>query len=184
LKIKIPASGSVDLSLQLIRQWPSYVSFVISFAFIGVMWINHHRLFTHIRKSDDALLILNLLLLLDVTSVPFPTAVMAAHLRQAGERTRILLYNGTYLFIAICFNLLWRYAVAKRRRLLANDVDQEAVNRITRQYAFGPLLYLVCFGLAYVSAGASLLLNCALACFFALPPHLTESKRLSRPTTA
>lgn len=183
LEIKIPAAGSVDLSLQLLRQWPSYVSFVISFAFIGIMWINHHRLFTHIRKSDDALLILNLLLLLGVTSVPFPTAVLAAHLRQAGERTAVLLYNGTYLFIAICFNLLWRYAVSKRRRLLASDVDQEAVNRITRQYAFGPLLYLFCFGLAYASAGASLLLNCALAFFFALPPHLTQRKRLSRPST-
>jgi len=117
LEIKIPASGSVDLSLQLVRQWPSYVSFVINFAFIGVMWINHHRLFTHIRKSDDALRILNLLLLLGVTSVPFPTAVMA-HLRQAGERTAILLYNGTYLFIAICFNLLWRYLVAKTAPLV------------------------------------------------------------------
>jgi uncharacterized membrane protein len=127
------------------------------------------RLFTHISKSNDALLILNLLPVLGVTSVPFPRTVMAAQLRQAGEPTAILLYNGTYLFIAICINLLWRYAVAKRRRLLANDLDQEAVNRITRQYAFGPWLYLVCFGMASVSAGASLLLNGALAFFWPCP---------------
>jgi hypothetical protein len=56
LEIKIPTAGSGDLSRQLIRQWPSYFAFVISFAFIGIMWINHHRLFTHIKRSNNVLL--------------------------------------------------------------------------------------------------------------------------------
>ncbi len=183
LEIKIPAPGPTPLSLQLLRQWPSYVSFVISFAFIGIMWINHHRLFTHIRKSDNGLLILNLLLLLGVTAIPFPTAVLAAHLRQAGERTAALFYNGMYVFNAICFNLLWRYGASKRHQLLANDVDHEAVHHITRQYSFGPVFYLVCLGLAYVSVSASLLLNVALACFFALPPHFVRAGRQSHSST-
>jgi TMEM175 potassium channel family protein len=183
LEIKIPSAGPTPLSLQLLRQWPSYVSFVISFAFIGIMWMNHHRLFTHIRRCNDGLLVLNLLLLLGVTAVPFPTAVLAAHLRQPGERTAVLLYNGTYVFIAICFNVLWRYASAEKRKLLAADVDRRAVDHITRQYAFGPVFYLACFALAYVSVPASLILNGALACFFALPPHLVE-KRHSHSTTA
>lgn len=184
LEIKIPSPGPTQLSLQLLRQWPSYVSFVISFAFIGIMWINHHRLFTHINRSDDALLILNLLLLLGVTAVPFPTAVLAAHLRQPGQRTAVLLYNGTYVFIAICFNILWRYAASKGHRLLAHDVDDQAIDHITRQYAVGPLFYLICFALAYVSVAASLILNGALACFFALPPHLVKRKRQSQTSTA
>jgi uncharacterized membrane protein len=48
------------------RQRPSYLSFFISFAFIVIMWINHHCLFTHIKKSDDLLLIFNLALMLGV----------------------------------------------------------------------------------------------------------------------
>ena len=87
LEIKVPSAGSGDLGEQLLRQWPSYLSFFISFAFIGIMWIKHHRLFTHIRKSDDVLLVLNLLLLLGVTVVPFPTSVLAAHLGHPGGRT-------------------------------------------------------------------------------------------------
>ena len=79
LEIKIPGAGSADLSRQLLRQWPSYVAFVISFAFIGIMWINHHRLFTHIKRANNVLLFLNLLLLLGVCAVPFPTAVLAQH---------------------------------------------------------------------------------------------------------
>jgi uncharacterized membrane protein len=174
LEIKIPQPGSVPLSIQLLRQWPSYVSFIISFAFIGIMWINHHRMFTHIKRSDNGLLILNLLLLLGVCAVPFPTAVLASHLGKTDQRMAALLYNGTYVFIAVFYNLLWRYASSTRRRLLAHDVDAEAVAKISRQYAFGPVPYLVCFALAWVNVVASLTLNFALACFFALPPNVVR----------
>ena len=124
LEIKIPAPGSAKLSLQLVNQWPAYVSFFISFAFIGIMWVNHHRLFTHIVRSDDTLLILNLVLLLGVVAVPFPTAVLAIHLGQPDQRTAVILYNATYVFIAAFFNLLWRHAAFGKRGLLANDVDE------------------------------------------------------------
>jgi len=177
LEIKIPAAGSGPLSEQLIRQWPSYLSFLISFTFIGIMWINHHRLFTHIALSDDVLLILNLLLLLGVVVVPFPTAVLAIHLGRANQLPALILYNSTYVFIAFFFNLLWRYAASEKRQLLAKDVDPGSVQRISRQYAFGPILYLGCLCLSWLSAAASLALGFALACFFALPPHVVVSER-------
>jgi len=177
LEIKVPPAGSGALPRDLLRQWPSYFSFLISFAFIGIMWINHHRLFTHIARCDDALLILNLLLLLGVVVVPFPTAVLATHLGQSDQLTALILYNSTYLFIAVFFNLLWRYASSDKRRLLAKDVNSPSVQRISRQYAFGPVLYLVCLGLSWLSAAASLALNFALACFFAIPPNVVGSER-------
>jgi len=177
LEIKIPPAGSGSLSRELLSQWPSYLSFLISFAFIGIMWINHHRLFTHIARADDVLLILNLLLLLGVIVVPFPTAVLATHLGETDQRAALILYNATYVFIAVVFNLLWRYASSAKRRLLANDVDSASVQRISRQYMLGPVFYLVCLGLSWLSAPASLTLSFALACFFALPPHVVASKR-------
>ena len=118
--------------------WPSYLSFLISFTFIGIMWMNHRRLFTHIARSDDMLLILNLLLLLGVIVVPFPTAVPATHLGEPDQRAALILDNATYVFIAVVFNLLWRYASSAERRLLAKDVDPAAVQRISRQYLLGP----------------------------------------------
>jgi uncharacterized membrane protein len=176
-QIKVPVPGDLPLFRQLVGLWPSYVSFFISFAFIGIMWINHHRLFTHIRRSDNLLLVLNLLLLLGVTAVPFPTAVLAAHLGQRDQRTAALLYHGTYFFIAVFFNLLWRYAAQHNRRLLAPDADAVAVEKITRQYGYGPLLYLICFALAWVNVWASLIMNLALACFFALPAAIASPAR-------
>ncbi len=183
--IKIPARDSGSLSRQLLQQWPSYASFVISFAFIGIMWINHHRLFTHIRRSDDLLLVFNLLLLMGVTSVPFPTAVLAAHLDGPDQRTAAALFNSTYLVIALLFNVLWRHASSGRRRLLSSDIDAAAVKRITRQYSVGPLLYLVCLALVWVNVSASLLLNLALAGLFALSPtRLAGARARHRPQPA
>jgi uncharacterized membrane protein len=176
LEIRVPLPANGPLAGQLTKQWASYVSFFISFAFIGIMWINHHRLFTHIRRSDNGLLLLNLLLLLGVTFVPFPTAVLAAHLGHPDQKLAAMLYNGTYFFIAIFFNLLWRYATAPTHNLLAADIDAPAVTSISSRYALGPLTYIACFGLAWVSVTASLALNILLACFFALPPEFQRKK--------
>jgi len=176
LEIKIPMPGSIPLSLQLLRQWPSYVAFLISFAFIAIMWINHHRLFTHIRRADNTLLVLNLLLLLGVTAVPFPTAVLAAHLGKPDQKTAAMVFSGTFFFIAIFFNMLWRYAASRNGHLLSSEVNLNSALHISRQYAVGPLLYLICFGLAMVSVMASLAMNLALAAFFALPPKYAAGR--------
>ena len=167
LEIKVPPAGTADLATQLIKQWPSYVSFVISFAFIGIMWINHHRLFTQIRRSDNTLMLLNLLLLLGVCVVPYPTAVLAQHLSGPDQRPAAVLYHGTYFAIAIFFNLLWGYA---RKRGMVEKTSESAL-RISVQYGVGPFSYLVCLLLVWISIPASLLLNVVLAVFYALPPQ-------------
>lgn len=170
LDLKVPnASASTRLSESLAKQWPTYLAFLISFFFIGVMWINHHRLFTHIRRTDHTLLVFNGLLLMGVTVVPFTTALLAAYLGHPDGDVAAMVYSGAYIVIAIFFNLLWRHA-ATGNRLLGRSADMQAVRALTRQYLFGPVLYLICFGLAWVSVTASLALNIALALFFALPP--------------
>jgi len=165
LEIKIPPVTQAPLSKQLLQQWPSYFAYLLSFLFIGIMWINHHRLFTHIRRADNGLLFLNLLLLLGVCAVPFPTAVLAVHLHAPGARTAAALYNGTYVGIAVFFTLLWQYAVS--RNLLDRPTLESAA--ISRQYMLGPIAYLICLGMVWVSVGVSLALNVALAVYFAIP---------------
>lgn len=88
LNVQVPSPSAGHLLAALARQWPTYVSFLISFAFIGIMWVNHHRLFNHIRRCDNTLMFLNLLLLLGVAVVPFPTALLAAHYSTPGADGR------------------------------------------------------------------------------------------------
>jgi TMEM175 potassium channel family protein len=173
LEIKVPDAQHGHLAAALLRQWPSYTAFLLSFAYIGIMWMNHHRMFSHIRRSTDTLMLLNLLLLLGVTVVPFPTAVLAAHLGTPEQKTAAILYNATYVVIALFFNVLWRYAV--RHRLM----DKEALSSamlISRQYAAGPIIYLLCLALVWVNIRVSLAVNVALAIFFALPPSLLRPR--------
>ena len=157
-----------SLAHALLAQWPGYLAFVTSFATIGIMWINHHRLFTHIRRTDNTLLVLNGLLLLGVTFVPFPTAVVAEYIPRPAGQAAAVLFSGTYAVLAVLFNLLWRYSAGKNR-LLDRRADPRVVEAITRGYSVGPPLYFLSFALAFVNVAASIVMNLLLAIFFALP---------------
>jgi len=173
LDVRVPPSTAGNLFAALIRQWPTYAAFLISFSFIGIMWVNHHRLFNHIRRSDNGLMFYNLLLLLGVTVVPFPTALIAAHYNAADRTLSAAAFNGTYFVIAIFFNVLWRHAV---RGDLLDSATREAADSISRQYTVGPVAYLVCFGLTWVSVPVSFRANIVLSVFFDLAPRTKAAK--------
>ena len=147
---------------------PTYLAFITSFATIGIMWVNHHRLYTHIKRTDNTLLLLNLLLLLVIVFIPFPTALMAQYITHPDQHVAALLYSGTFLLMAICFSLVWSYA-ARENRLLDENANTREVKAITGQYRFGPLFYVVTFVLAFIYPPASIVLSLLLAIFFALP---------------
>jgi uncharacterized membrane protein len=182
LTIKIPGvdvpAGQLPTDTQLwsilLNEWPMLAAYATSFATIGVMWINHHRLYTHIKRTNTILLLLNLLLLLIIVFIPVPTALVAEYLVHPDQHAAALLYSGTMVILAVCFNLLWRYA-SYHNRLLGKNVDARAVRAISRQYWLGPLPYLVAFILALFSTPASLILCFILALFFAIPPRLPRS---------
>jgi len=176
LDLKVPhdASGADRLVQLLVAQWPAYLAFLTSFATILIMWINHHRIFTLIGRSDDRLLFYNGLLLLGVTLVPFPTSLVAEYLQRDGARAAALVFNGTYIFIALTFNLLWRTA-AVEDRLLHHDADRRTVRAIFDAYRLGPVWYVLAFALALVTVTGSLLLNLALAVYFAWPASRTTA---------
>lgn len=153
----------------ILEQWPIFLAFVISFATLGIMWLNHHRLFNIIVRVDHNLLILNLFLLFAATIVPFPTALLGAYSKEPTSfRDATLLYSGVFVLVAIAYNVLWRYATY-RHRLLDQQVDIRAVRRINRQYLFGPMLYVIAFALAWLSPALSLGIEALLAAFYLLP---------------
>jgi uncharacterized membrane protein len=157
------------LRAALVALWPSYLAFLASFMTIGVMWLNHHRLYSLITKRDDGLIAFNLLLLLAITWLPFPTALIAEHLGgpHADQKTAGIVYSASLLAIAIVFNLLWLYAVQ-----IGAVGDHADVKRITRQYAIGPILYAALVAVAYWSADWCLVVSALYAIYFALPPSV------------
>jgi TMEM175 potassium channel family protein len=168
LEIHVPPSATTGgLRMALIHLWPSFLAFLASFFTIGIMWVNHHRLFTLIRTNDNGIMMLNLLLLLGISWIPFPTALLAEHLLGTDARTAGVLYAASFFFIAIVFNVMWRYAV--RTKGVMDHVD---VHGITRQYSLGPIMYGVLIGVAMLNGVACLVLSLLYALYFALPPAL------------
>ncbi len=180
LDIKVPPLSSTEghhsLASALLDQWPVYAAYVISFLTILIMWINHHNLFKHIKRTDHLFLLLNGLLLMVVTVIPFPTALLAEYIREPDSfdpNVAAIIYGSTNVLLAISFNLMWRYAIYNNR-LLDRNADQEAVAAISRQYRYGPLVYLCTVLIAIFSVWASLALIAGLAVFFALPSSLSR----------
>ncbi len=178
LDLKVPAvtSGGPSLWQALVGQWPAYLAFVTSFATVGIMWINHHLNFTLIRRTDHTLLVLNGILLLGVTFLPFPTALVAAYVGH-GERVSAAVYSGTLVFIASAWNALWRYAVGNSR-LLSPDADRRFITAVTRAYNAGLAAYVVAFGVGFIRPIAGLLMCALLAVYFALPNQYHRWLRL------
>ena len=174
LELRVPAGlGAAGLRAALLGEWPSYFAFLSSFGIIGVMWINHHRIFSLLRRVDHAAIVLNGLLLLGVSIVPFPTAVAAAYLGHDGAVPAMVLYSSTGIYIALAFTALWRYVSSPSRRpaLMRVAPDSGPVRALHAQYRFGPLFYLASLALAFLSPATSMALNLGVAVLFLVPPR-------------
>jgi uncharacterized membrane protein len=127
----------------LLAQWPAYVSFLASFAVIGIMWMNHHHMFRLIGRATHGVLLLNTLLLLMITVVPFPTALVAAYIGNDGEYLAAIIYTGWFVLTSLAWNALWRFAASPARQppVLAVPIDSPEVRRLGRQYLLGPAIY-------------------------------------------
>ncbi len=158
----------VSLASALWDQWPSYVAYFVSFLQIGVIWLNHHRMFQPVRAVDGTLLLLNLLLLMWVAFIPFPTAVVADNL-QAGASdasTAMALYGGVMLLTAITFVGLYTWITHDER--ITGALPPRRVLRAARlRFSVGLAAYAVALLLSWVSAPFALGVHAAMALYYA-----------------
>jgi uncharacterized membrane protein len=102
------------------RAWPQYAAYAVSFLTIGIMWLNHHTMVANIRRVDRTTLVLNLLLLMGIVALPFPTALMAEHLgpgAESGGDVAAAVYGGVMVAISVAFAAMWTYITAHRAAL-------------------------------------------------------------------
>jgi uncharacterized membrane protein len=180
IEVHVPhRSHAETLGHELLRIWPSYAGYLTSFLTIGVMWINHHHVFSYVARADRTLLFLNTLLLMLIAFVPFPTAVLAQFIETDGARAAAVLYGATLTLTAILFFVWWRY-ISVDRRLVADHVSDAEIADVTRAYTPGTLLYGSAALLAFASPWVSAVLYLLIAVFYALPLAQWRAKLLRR----
>ena len=167
-------AGNRALFDALLDLWPSYLGYVVSFLTIGIMWINHHNIFRFIARTDQKFLALNLLLLLCIAFLPFPTAVMAEYLGEPGQRTAVVLYGASFTVTAVFYYLLWSYS-SRGRRLIDPSVNQRAIDAVERRYRLGAPIYLAGTLVGAIVPLAGMLVFLTLDLFYVLPYLLPSS---------
>ena len=154
----------------LTDQWPAYAAFLVSFAVIGIMWLNHHTVFTHFARVDRNLVYLNLTLLATIVFVPYPTGIFGEALRRGeGERTAAVFYSLVMTLNAIAWTALWLYG-STRRRLLDPAFPEDQRRPATVLFSIGTVIYAGTVLVGLANAGACLAVHGALAVYYALDP--------------
>ena len=180
LTISLPDDYS-HLASQLADRWPSFAAYAVSFAVIGIMWFNHHSIFAHFERIDAALFYLNLLLLMTIAFLPYPTGVLGQALQKSqGAKTAAVVYSVTMALNSYAWGALWIYASGKRR-LLTTSFPEAQRKMATVLFTIGTVAYTASIGVAFVNAYACLVFHAVLAVYYALDPI---SRRLNRRSAA
>ena len=130
LDIDIPPEEFDDLWSAIFHEWPAYLGYATSFLTIGWIWLAHHGVFRRLRYADNAVMRVNLLLLMVVAFLPYPTRLVAEAIRdESAERAAAVFYGAALLAIALIFSALWG-AVSRDRELLHPEVSGDEVNAI------------------------------------------------------
>lgn len=176
LEIRVPelygtegAEPAANLGTALLNLWPSYFGYIFSFVIIGIYWVNHHYIFNLYKRHNHTFVLLNILFLMCISFVPFPTAVLARYITDAQQQqTAIILYTLGLFLPAFSWLLIWVYA-SWQHRLIDKHLDERFVAHLTRRYSITNVLYFSAILLALWNGMAGLILCVGLTLLYLLP---------------
>jgi len=174
LDLRIPAregSDATSLLHQILGLWPSYFAYGLSFTMIGIYWANHHYLFKLFTKTDHGLNLLNLLLLMFIALLPFPTHVLGTHwVEEANRRVAVTFYAVSLLLPAAAWLLVWLYA-CHHRRLVRDQLDQGFLRKLTIQFIGTFVVYALAVAVSVIDYRWGLAMCTGLTLLYLLPPR-------------
>jgi uncharacterized membrane protein len=168
LEISVPAGSEDDLLGAVVDEWPSYLAYVVSFSTIGALWLAHSAITEYLHQADAKLVRLNLLLLMVVSFLPFPTRLLAEHLGDTDPaRVAATIYGLTLIAALLLFFVLWRYSVSAH--LVRPDAADTEIKDITTKLTPGLGGYVLMIGVGLVLPTAAILGYLAIAIALIVP---------------
>ncbi|MGI8824978.1 MAG: TMEM175 family protein [Chloroflexota bacterium] len=166
LNVLVPEVRDGQLYAALLKRWPVYTSYAVSFLTIGIIWVNHHTMFSYIEKVDRMLLFLNLAFLMTVVFIPFPTALLGAYIvTPENSHVAAVVYSGTMTAMGLTFAAMWIY-VGGHKDLLNETFDPVAARKSAPRFGAGTFIYGASIAVAFVSAYICLIIYALLALFY------------------
>ncbi|MFE3192508.1 TMEM175 family protein [Nocardia sp. NPDC059240] len=168
LNLQVPPHQPGRLLSELWHIWPSYLAYLASFITIGVVWMNHHTFFGRLRRIDHVLRWWNLMLLLGVSLVPFPTIVVADSLAHGTRRDSVVavaLYGIVGVIMTLPWAPMWRQ-LEKRPEMLKPGLGADYARRERWRAWPGLLVYAVTIGIGFLSPIVALVLYLLVSTFY------------------
>jgi uncharacterized membrane protein len=174
LELKVPHSAGIEALAQL---FPVFLSYVLSFVYLGIYWNNHHHMLHASRKVTGSILWANLHLLFWLSLVPFATAWMGENQFAAAPSA---IYGAVLLMAAIAYWILQQLIIASQGRdsLLKKAVGGDWKGKLS------PVLYAVAIGMAFWAQWVSIGLYVLVALIWLVPDRRIERVLLNQETEA
>ncbi|HEY3318063.1 MAG TPA: TMEM175 family protein [Coriobacteriia bacterium] len=151
LEIRIPDFPRTALPqvllLAIVKLVPRVLVYGLTFLNIAVLWLSHHRAFTHINGYDTPLLWMNAFFLMLVAFVPVASSTLGRYPDNVGA---VVFYSGLLLATTLAEMQMWLYSTSKRR-LVDDDIDPRIVRYITLRGAFPAVVFLTAIPLSFAS---------------------------------
>jgi uncharacterized membrane protein len=141
---EVTSGSSADLGPRLLALSPKYLSYAVSFLVIASYWASHQRVFSHVVRADDRLVVLNVLLLLCIAFQPFPTSVLGIY---GDQPLAVMFYAATLAVTGGIVLAMWIYATAGRR-LVAKDLSPRLIQSQTWRALTIPAVFLISIPIA------------------------------------
>jgi uncharacterized membrane protein len=169
LSIKIPDIQSdrvaQDLPQELTKLLPDLLSLIISFVILGIYWIGHNNIFSHVIRHDRTLLWLNIFFLMSVATIPYPTTLIV---RYGQAQISVIIYAINLIVGGALLDVIWWYG-SRKRHLMCESIQPELVHAFHRRILTGPVIYMVAIGVSFVSVTAAKLLFVVAVIFYLIP---------------
>jgi uncharacterized membrane protein len=144
-------NASATLQADLAGLIPDLFAYIATFIFLGVLWISHQNMFSHIDTVDLGTVWVNLLLLLSVGLAPFSTALLG---RYPLQPLAVLAYGINALAISILFNILWFYP--RIQHLTHEEPNPKIIARRSKIVLIGPMVYTLAIIFSFLTIEVSL----------------------------
>jgi len=168
LEIKIPEIPKELVATKLLSElshlFPFIISHLVSFLVLGIFWVAHHNMFAHVKRHNHILLWLNILFLMCVASIPFPTGLLGTY---PDQQISVIIYSGVLGITGLVLSLMWWYVTTYR--LVDDETDPEFVRFVYRHVLKAPIFYFSAILASFLSLPLAKLILACVTIFYIIP---------------